>query len=63
MKTIEITVSPQGETRVETKGFVGNECRNASKFIESALGKVASEKLKPEFHNDNTTSHSVKNSN
>ena len=39
MKTIEITVSPKGDTKVETKGFSGTECRQASRFIEEALGQ------------------------
>ncbi len=43
MKTIEIVVSPTGETRVETKGFSGPSCRDASKFIEAALGQPLSE--------------------
>ncbi|MEI8376435.1 MAG: DUF2997 domain-containing protein [Planctomycetota bacterium] len=34
MKTIEILVSPKGETPVSTKGFLGSSCRDASKFIE-----------------------------
>jgi hypothetical protein len=35
LKTIEITVSPTGQTSVETKGFSGAECRQASEFIET----------------------------
>jgi len=50
MKTIEITVSPTGQTRVETKGFTGSECQAASRFIEHALGKRISEQLTSEFH-------------
>ena len=50
MKTIEITVNPKGETRVETKGFTGGECREASRFVEQALGSRASESLTPEFY-------------
>ncbi len=50
MKTIEITVSPKGETAVTTKGFTGSSCRDASKFIEQALGQRTSEKLTAEFH-------------
>ena len=50
MKIIEIVISPTGETKIETKGFTGSECRDASKFIEQALGKQTSEQLKPEFH-------------
>ena len=34
MKCIEIIVSPTGETRLETKGFVGSECLQASQFLE-----------------------------
>jgi hypothetical protein len=49
-KTIEITVSPKGETKVETKGFTGSECRGASKFIEQALGQRTDEQLTAEFH-------------
>ena len=50
MKTIEITVSPVVQTQVETKGFAGNECRDASRFLEEALGKSTGEKLTAEFY-------------
>ena len=50
MKTIEITVSPTGETKVETRGFTGSECREASKFVEQALGRKTAETLTAEFH-------------
>ncbi|WP_417377897.1 DUF2997 domain-containing protein [Gimesia sp.] len=47
---IEITVATDGQTRVETKGFSGEECREASRFIETALGKRTEEQLTAEFH-------------
>ena len=50
MKTIEITVSPKGETTVQTKGFAGSSCREASKFIELALGQQTAERLSAEFY-------------
>ena len=50
MKVIEIIVEPDGETRVETKGFTGAECRQASQFLEQALGNRVSEQLTAEFH-------------
>lgn len=50
MKTIEITVAPDGQTKVETKGFAGDSCRDASRFIEQALGKAANEQLTAEFY-------------
>ena len=49
-KTIEIVVTPTGQTQVQTKGFVGSECRQASQFIEQALGKQTQEELTAEFH-------------
>ena len=52
MKTIEITVDPKGQSRVETKGFTGGECREASRFVEQALGAKLAETLTPEFHQE-----------
>ena len=49
-KIIEIIVSPQGETTVQTKGFSGPSCREASKFLEQALGQRTDERLTSEFH-------------
>ena len=50
MKVIEITVDPAGQTKVETKGFTGGECREASRFVEQALGQKTAETLTAEFH-------------
>ncbi len=49
-KIIEVVVSPSGDIKVETKGFAGAECQNASAFIEKALGNRQSEKLTAEYH-------------
>jgi len=49
-KTIEITISPKGETTVTTKGFAGASCREASKFIEDTLGQRIAENLTAEFY-------------
>ena len=49
-KTIEIVVTPTGQTQVQTRGFVGSECRQASQFIEQALGERTQEQLTTEFH-------------
>lgn len=59
-KTIEITVLPNGQTKVETKGFVGAECRQASQFIEKALGQQADEVLKAEFHQSASSQNHVR---
>ena len=50
MKTIEVIVAPDGQVRVETKGFTRGECRQASAKLVKALGLTSSEKLTPEFH-------------
>ncbi len=49
-KLIEVIVSPDGQTKVETKGFAGSDCRAASEFIERALGQRTGEELTAEFH-------------
>ena len=48
-RIIEIVVSPSGESVVQTKGFVGSECQQASKFVEDALGISTGERKTPEF--------------
>ncbi len=50
MRTIEIIVTPEGKTTVQTLGFTGSSCRDASRFIEQALGSRAAEHLTAEFH-------------
>ena len=50
MKIIEMIVSPKGETKIETKGFTGNECQEASRFLETALGKATSDRTTAEYH-------------
>jgi hypothetical protein len=50
LRTIEITIAPNGQSTVETKGFTGSECRDASRFVEQALGQSTGEQLKAEFH-------------
>jgi hypothetical protein len=58
-KIIEVTVSPKGETKIETKGFAGGECRQASQFLEEALGVRASEKLTTEFYQQSSIGQSI----
>ena len=50
MKTIEIIVDVNGECSVQTKGFIGSSCREASKLIEQALGIVQSDKPTAEMY-------------
>jgi|AntAceMinimDraft_5_1070358.scaffolds.fasta_scaffold44767_2 hypothetical protein len=50
MRIIEIIVSPTGQSQVQTTGFAGSDCRQASRFLEQALGQRTSERLTAEFH-------------
>lgn len=56
-KTIEIIVAADGQSRIETKGFAGSTCRDASRFLEAALGTTTSETLTAEFHEGQPQQH------
>ena len=49
-KTIEIIVAPDGRATIQTKGFAGSSCRDATRLLEAALGEVTGERLTAEFH-------------
>jgi hypothetical protein len=49
-RIIEVTVSPSGETTVQTKGYAGGECRQASQFLEQALGVTLQDRNTAEFY-------------
>lgn len=50
MPRIEIFILPDGSSRVETRGFVGPGCREASRWVESALGKTTHRQRTPEYY-------------
>jgi hypothetical protein len=62
VKIIEITVGPTGATRVETRGFTGGECREASRFVEQALGARTAETLTAEFYQGQQAEQPLKQS-
>ena len=49
-RVIEVIASPQGETTIQTKGYAGNDCVQASKFLEQALGVVATDNKTGEYY-------------
>lgn len=53
-------MAPNGQAHVETKGFTGSECRQASEFIERALGSKTGETLKAEFYQAAVATQQVK---
>jgi len=55
MRTIEILITPDGKTSLKTRGFTGSACREASKFLEEALGQQLSEQPTAEFYQSEVT--------
>lgn len=49
-KTIQIIVSPAGETKIETTGFTGSSCQDATRELERALGATVEEQLTGEYY-------------
>jgi len=52
-KMIHVTVSPKGETKIETTGFTGSSCQDATRALEAALGAKAGESFTPEYYASN----------
>ncbi len=48
-RVIEVTISPKGEVTVQTKGYAGDSCLKAGKFLES-LGFVTTDRKTAEFY-------------
>lgn len=54
VRSIEIIVSTTGAVRVQTRGFEGGTCRDASRALEAALGSRTAESLTGEFYSQTT---------
>lgn len=62
MKTIEITIDTKGEISVQTKGFSGASCKEASKALEEALGIVRSDTPTAEMYQTAATPQQIQQS-
>jgi hypothetical protein len=60
VKIIEIVVSPTGESKVQTRGFTGGECKEASRFLEQALGQRTAETITAEFYQEQRNAQELK---
>jgi hypothetical protein len=49
-RIIEVVVSPTGETTVQTKGYSGGDCLNASQWLEKALGITTTDRKTTEYY-------------
>jgi hypothetical protein len=54
-KLIQIIIDATGQIRIETQGFAGSFCREASKRLEEALGIVESDKPTSELYQQATS--------
>jgi hypothetical protein len=58
-RIIEVIISPTGEETVQTKGYAGGGCLEASKFLEGALGPVATERKTSEYYSPTATEQHI----
>jgi hypothetical protein len=49
MKTVTITIAPDGSIKSEVSGVVGKGCQDIDKAILAALGKVGKETKTPDY--------------
>ena len=49
MKQIKITISPEGEIKVEVSGVKGKSCTDLTRQLEAALGDTERSKKKPDY--------------
>ena len=49
MKEIRLTIKPDGEIHIETRGFSGASCIEEAAFLKKALGAELARSLTPAF--------------
>ena len=54
-KTLEVIVSPNGETTVRTRGYTGSDCAEATRALERELGLVVRDQQTAEFYQTSTS--------
>ena len=50
MKTIDVIIDTDGNIEVQTTGFSGPECKQATADLERALGTVTDDRVTSEYH-------------
>jgi Protein of unknown function (DUF2997) len=58
-RTIEVTVTPTGETTIQTKGYSSGDCLQASKWLEQALGISTADRKTAEYFQAQTAEQHV----
>jgi hypothetical protein len=59
MRTIEVTVSPEGDVMVEANGFKGKGCTKVTEALEKALGMPGKRGYKSDYNVQETTTQKV----
>lgn len=54
-RSIEVIVNVDGSLVIDAIGFKGPECDKATRFLEDALGQIASKQHKPAYSERNRT--------
>ncbi len=47
---VEVIVTSDGKTTVQTKGFTGASCLDAGQFLEQALGRAIADRRTADFY-------------
>lgn len=61
-RVIEVIVTKDGQTTVQTKGYRGSTCTDASKWLEQALGITTNDRKTNEFYETTMTDQQVQQS-
>lgn len=59
-KEIIIKFDNEGNSTIETQGFKGKDCTDASEFIEKSLGKKTNDKKKREYYQKNDNKNKIR---
>lgn len=54
MQRIEITIASDGQTKLETHGYSGSACREASRPLIEALGLATNDRSTADFYQRNS---------
>ena len=53
MKEMIVTVTDEGNIRIETRGFTGKACIDEAQFLKDVLGKETARSLTPTYWQQN----------
>ena len=54
-RSIDVIVMPDGQLIIDVVGLKGPDCEKATRFLEEALGQIASKQRKPAYNERNRT--------